>query len=283
MLQSAVIHAEKLPQSQRLNQRIHHPNHPIKRKLQIQVELREKVKIRGVAGVLGQPVHTERDLVDANPSFGWITIKITIKPLQTIQIQTREQSGIMSAKDIKRELKEERREERKVREENVTSFKIKVVPPVKIEEFSLETIKTHNIYRKLHHSPKIHLDLQLSGLAMRWATVRRLFHSLVKIKFINYYSSSRTLPRVIPWSTTQMCSMVKVYTFVVASSPPVTKQPSPGTTRWLTTTSKKASSRQTPVTLRHSFGRPLVEWASALVEVRRGIIMWSPITIRQET
>lgn len=78
----------------------------------------------------------------------------------------------MSAKDIKREQKEERKEEKKIRQNNVTEFKIKVVPPVKLEGFRRECVKSHNIYRKLHHSPKIYLDQGLGGLAMKWATVR---------------------------------------------------------------------------------------------------------------
>lgn len=77
----------------------------------------------------------------------------------------------MTTKEMKREIKEERKEVRKIREANVTEFKIKVVAPVKIEDFSMECLKSHNIYRKLHRSPKLHLDLQLGGLAMRWATV----------------------------------------------------------------------------------------------------------------
>lgn len=78
-------------------------------------------------------------------------------------------------KDLKRELKEERKEERKeeklIRAANVTEFKIKVVAPIKIDEFARECLKSHNFYRRLHKSPQMNLDLRLGGLAMRWATV----------------------------------------------------------------------------------------------------------------
>lgn len=74
-------------------------------------------------------------------------------------------------KELKRELKEEKKEEKNAREEKVTEFKIKVVPPVNMDDFSRECIKSHNIYRKSHQAPPIYLDVGMGKEAMHWATV----------------------------------------------------------------------------------------------------------------